>query len=112
MTSCFFALHGKAEGAGSVFVAGVHVGAVGEKQFRDAAEEAEADVIATPCPLCRQNVEMYQDAVNKKFGTKHNIPVVFYSQLMAVAFGMDAKEDAALNQNVIRAKKLEKMARK
>lgn len=82
------------------------------KQILDAAEEAGADVIATPCPLCQQNVEMYQDAVNKKFGTKHNIPVVFYSQLMAVAFGMDAKDDAALNQNVIRAKKLEKMARK
>lgn len=82
------------------------------KQILDAAEEAEADVIATPCPLCQQNVEMYQDAVNKKFGTKHNIPVVFYSQLMAVAFGMDAKDDAALDQNVIRAKKLEKMARK
>ncbi len=82
------------------------------KQILDAAEEAEADVIATPCPLCQQNVEMYQDAVNKKFGTNHNIPVVFYSQLMAVAFGMDAKEDAALNQNVIRATKLEKMAKK
>ena len=82
------------------------------KQILDAAVEAEADVIATPCPLCQQNVEMYQDAVNKKFGTKNNIPVVFYSQLMAVAFGMDAKADAALNQNVIRAKKLEKMARK
>jgi heterodisulfide reductase subunit B len=82
------------------------------KKILDAAEEAEADVIATPCPLCQQNVEMYQDAVNKKFGTKHNIPVVFYSQLMAVAFGMDAKADAALNQNVIRANKLEKMAKK
>lgn len=82
------------------------------KQILDAAEEAEADVIATPCPLCQQNVEMYQDAVNKKFGTKHNIPVVFYSQLMAVAFGMDAKEDAALDQNVIRSDKLEKLARK
>ncbi len=82
------------------------------KKILDAAEEAEADVIATPCPLCQQNVEMYQDAVNKKFGTKHNIPVVFYSQLMAVAFGMDAKADAALNQNVIRSDKLEKMARK
>ncbi len=47
------------------------------KQILDAAEQAEADVIATPCPLCQQNVEMYQDAVNKKFGTNHNIPVVF-----------------------------------
>ena len=85
---------------------------MGKKQILDAAEDAEADVIATPCPLCQQNVEMYQDAVNKKFSTKHNIPVVFYSQLMAIAFGMDAKEDAALDQNVIRSDKLEKLARK
>ena len=77
------------------------------KKILDAAVEAEADVIATPCPLCQQNVEMYQDAVNKKFGTDHNIPVVFYSQLMAVAFGMNPEHDAALDQNVIRSTKLE-----
>ncbi len=72
----------------------------------------EADVIATPCPLCQQNVEMYQDAANKKFGTDHNIPVVFYSQLMAVAFGMDPNTHAALDQNVIPATKLANMAKK
>ncbi len=61
-----------------------------------AAADAETDVIATPCPLCQQNVEIYQDAINKKFRTDHKIPVVFYSQLMAVAFGMDPEKDAAL----------------
>ncbi len=66
-----------------------------------AAEEAEADVISTPCPLCQTNVEMYQDMINKKFGTDFDIPVVFYSQLMAVAFGKDAKSDAALHRNSI-----------
>ena len=29
---------------------------------------------------------MYQDAVNKKYGTDFQIPGVFYSQLMAVDF--------------------------
>lgn len=82
------------------------------KKILDAAAEAEADVIATPCPLCQTNVEMYQDAINKKFGTNHQIPVVFYSQLMAVAFGMDAKKDAALDQNTIRSEKLEALAKK
>ncbi len=77
-----------------------------------AAKEAEADVIATPCPLCQTNVEMYQDAINKKFGTDYQIPVVFYSQLMAVAFGMDGDKDAALNRNTIRSEKLEAMAKK
>ena len=55
---------------------------------------------------------MYQDAINKKFGTDFHIPVVFYSQLMAVAFGLDATKDAALNQNTIRSTKLEEMAKK
>ncbi len=81
------------------------------KKILDAAVEAEADVIATPCPLCQTNVEMYQDAINKKYGTDFNIPVVFYSQIMAVAFGMDGKKDAALDQNIIKAKKLEEKAK-
>lgn len=55
---------------------------------------------------------MYQDAVNKKYGTDYQIPVVFHSQLIAVAFGMDAKKDACLDRNTIRSEKLEKMARK
>jgi heterodisulfide reductase subunit B len=82
------------------------------KKIVEEAVEAGADVIATPCPLCQTNVEMYQDAINKKFGTDFNIPVVFYSQLMAVAFGMDGKEDAALDQNTIRSTKLEELAKK
>ena len=81
------------------------------KKIVDSAVEAGADVIATPCPLCQVNVEMYQDAINKKYGTDYHMPVVFYSQLMAVAFGMDAKTDAALNRNTIRSEKLEKKAK-
>lgn len=81
------------------------------KKILEAAKEAEADMIATPCPLCQTNVEMYQDAVNKKFGTDFNIPVVFYSQIMAVAFGMDGKKDAALDQNIIKATKLEEKSK-
>jgi heterodisulfide reductase subunit B len=80
------------------------------KTILEAAQEAGADVISTPCPLCQTNVEMYQDAINKKYGTDFHIPVVFYSQLMAVAFGMDSKTDAALHRNTIRSDKLEEMA--
>jgi len=81
------------------------------KDIVQAAANAGADVIATPCPLCQTNVEMYQDAINKEYGTNFHIPVVFYSQLMAVAFGMDAKKDAGLQRNTIRADKLEQMAK-
>jgi len=77
------------------------------KEILQAAQDAEADVISTPCPLCQTNVEMYQPAINKKFGTDFNIPVVFYSQLMAKAFGLDAKKDAGLHRNTIRNEKLD-----
>lgn len=82
------------------------------RKILQAAVDAQADVIATPCPLCQQNVEMYQDAINKQFGTSFHIPVVFYSQLMAVAFGMDPNQDAALDQNMIPAVKLADLAKK
>jgi heterodisulfide reductase subunit B len=77
------------------------------KEILEAAQESGADVISTPCPLCQTNVEMYQPAINKKFGTDFNIPVVFYSQLMAKAFGLDAKDDANLHRNTIRTEKLD-----
>lgn len=81
------------------------------KKILDEAREKGADVIATPCPLCQTNVEMYQDAINKQFGTSFNIPVVFYSQLMALAFGMDPKNDAALHQQMIPAPNLVERAK-
>ena len=48
----------------------------------------------------------------KKNGSDFQIPVVLHSQLIAVAFVMDAKKDACLDRNTIRSEKLEKMARK
>jgi len=81
------------------------------KNILEEAKQRSADVISTPCPLCQTNVELAQPAINEKFGTDYNIPVVFHTQLMAVAFGMDSKKDAALHRNVIRAKKLETMAK-
>ena len=66
-------------------------------------------MIVTPCPLCQANVEIYQSEINKKHGTKFNMPVTYYSQLMTVAYGGSAK-DAGLDGQVIRAKRLEDIA--
>ena len=85
-----------------------------QKQIRDIVESAYdngADMIVTPCQLCQANVEIYQSEINKKQGTKFNMPVVFYSQLMTVAYGGSAKE-AGLGGQLIRASKLEDIAGK
>nr|HNI20987.1 heterodisulfide reductase-related iron-sulfur binding cluster [Nitrospira sp.] len=85
-----------------------------QKQIRDIVESAYdhgADMIVTPCQLCQANVEIYQSEINKKQGTKLNLPVVYYSQLMTVAYGGSAKE-AGLDGQLIKAAKLEGIASK
>lgn len=81
------------------------------KGIIEAAYDNDADMIATPCPLCQANVEIYQDQINAKYGTKFNMPVVYYSQLISVAYGRNAS-DSALNGQIIKAKKLEDLAAK
>lgn len=81
------------------------------KDIIEAAYDGGADMIVTPCPVCQMNVEVYQGQINQTYGTKFNIPVVYYSTLMSVAFGRSAK-DAALEGQVIRATKLEEIAAK
>jgi heterodisulfide reductase subunit B len=83
-----------------------------EKQIKnivEAAYDQGADVICTPCPLCQANVEVYQSEINKKHGTKLNMPVVYYSQLLSVAYGGTLKE-AGLDGHMIQPKKLQEIA--
>ncbi len=79
------------------------------KNIVEAAYDQGADVICTPCPLCQANVEVYQSEINKKHGTKLNMPVVYYSQLMSVAYGGTLKE-AGLDGHIIQPKKLQDIA--
>jgi heterodisulfide reductase subunit B len=81
------------------------------KDIITSAYDSDADMIVTPCPVCQMNVEVYQDQINKKYGTKFNMPVVYYSTLMSVAYGKSAKE-AALDGQIIKAKQLEAIANK
>jgi heterodisulfide reductase subunit B len=81
------------------------------KGIIEAAYDNGADMVVTPCPVCQMNVEVYQDQINETYGTKFKMPVVYYSQLMAVAYGSSGKA-AGLDGNVVRAKKLEEIAAK
>jgi len=81
------------------------------KDIIEAAYDSGAEMLVTPCPLCQANTEVYQGQINKKYGTKFQMPVLYYSQLMTLAYGGTAKE-AGLNGNVIRARKLEEFAGK
>ena len=59
------------------------------KLLQDAANR-EADVIATICPLCNVNLELYQKQVNREFGTDFSMPVMYFTQLLGFALGVES----------------------
>lgn len=72
--------------------------------IEDAASQG-ASMISTACPMCQMNLEVYQPRINAMLGCNLNMPILFITQLMAVAFGLDAAT-AALNRNVVAAQGL------
>ena len=64
-----------------------------------------AQCITTPCPLCQTNLDAYQSRVNSKFKTNYNLPILFFTQLMGVAFGLNSK-DLGLKTNIVPPQKV------
>jgi heterodisulfide reductase subunit B len=55
------------------------------------AEDAGANMVVTACPLCEYNLGPRQVQIKKQYPNFSSIPVVYFSQLMALAFGLDEK---------------------
>jgi heterodisulfide reductase subunit B2 len=55
------------------------------------AIECGADMIVTACPLCHVNLDTRQKQINAEFGGNFDIPIVYFTQLMGVAYGLHAK---------------------
>lgn len=64
------------------------------------AMDAGADVIACACPLCQMNLEAYQSKLSRMGDKEINIPVIYFTQLMAVAFGL-AKETIQERKHIV-----------
>ncbi len=64
-----------------------------------------ADCIVTVCPLCQMNLDAYQSQVNRKLGTNYKLPVLFFTQLMGVAFGLSETE-LGLETSIVRPGKV------
>ncbi len=61
------------------------------KLFSSAAANG-AQCIVTVCPLCQTNLDVYQNKINKKYKTNFAIPILFFTQLMGLAFGVDSQQ--------------------
>jgi heterodisulfide reductase subunit B len=68
---------------------------LGLELIRRLVAEAEKDgavMMVTVCPMCQINIDAYQGEMNAMFHTKHKMPIVFFTQLMGLAFGLDPKK--------------------
>lgn len=55
------------------------------------ALDAGANCIAVACPLCQQNLDLRQEQVNRTMQSSLNIPVLYFTQIMGLAFGYSPK---------------------
>jgi heterodisulfide reductase subunit B len=61
------------------------------RRLLQSAQEYRADVIICICPMCQLNLDAYQSRVNSFFDTNFQLPVLFLTQLLGIALGLDWK---------------------
>jgi heterodisulfide reductase subunit B len=69
-----------------------------------AADRAQADLLVTVCPMCQMNVDSYQGEMDRHLGRDYHVPILFFTQLMGLAFGRPAAE-LGIGTEVVSAKR-------
>ena len=62
------------------------------RRLVEGADQAHADVMVTVCPMCQMNVDAYQGEMDRHFKARYRVPILFFTQLMGLAFGFEAAE--------------------
>ncbi|SHN67069.1 CoB--CoM heterodisulfide reductase iron-sulfur subunit B family protein [Desulfovibrio litoralis] len=58
----------------------------------DLADQLGAHCIVVACPLCQMNLDLRQEEINKFNNRNFKMPVIYFTQLMGKAFGIDDSE--------------------
>jgi heterodisulfide reductase subunit B len=56
------------------------------------AMDVGADAVVVACPLCHANLDARQKDIEKELNKKLEIPVLYFSQILGLAYGMSPKE--------------------
>ena len=56
------------------------------------AKAAGAKCIAVSCPMCQINLDMRQQDIEKQTGTRHDMPVLYITQLLGLCLGISPGE--------------------
>jgi heterodisulfide reductase subunit B len=66
------------------------VGRLSGQIVKDAVDRG-AEAIIVACPMCHSNLDMRREEINSYLGKKINIPVLYVSQVIGHALGLDRK---------------------
>lgn len=66
------------------------------------ADQYRADMMVTLCPMCQLNLDAYQGDMNRHFKTTYQMPVLYFTQLMGLAFGYEP-EQLGIGREFVRA---------
>ena len=58
----------------------------------EVAKNMGADAVVVACPLCQMNLDLRQKQAEKALGTTFNMPVLYFTQLMGLAYGMKPED--------------------
>ena len=59
-----------------------------------------ADAVVVACPLCQINLDTRQEQISEEWGEVFNLPILYFTQLMGLAFGMNASE-LGINKHIV-----------
>jgi heterodisulfide reductase subunit B len=62
------------------------------RRLISSADNYKADLMVTVCPMCQMNLDAYQNETNHHFHTNYKMPILFFTQLLGLAFGIDPKK--------------------
>jgi heterodisulfide reductase subunit B2 len=62
------------------------------KKILDDAQKHGANVMIVACPMCHSNLDMRQKNIKSKFSDYKVIPVLYLSELIGLALGLDKKQ--------------------
>ena len=79
------------------------------RRLLQSAVDYDADMILCMCPMCQLNLDAYQNRVNSFFSTDFKLPIVYFTQMLGIAFGIAPKKlgfgkEITAAEPVIRAK--------
>jgi len=59
-------------------------------QVLESALKEGAEALVVACPMCQTNLDGRQLTIEAELGIKYNLPIIYFTQLMGLAFGYKA----------------------